>query len=170
MLSFQCPPIPVRGTSHENEVLNSHDMLAIFTSVAFQQQNERLNEERRKRQEQIRDEYRQKLKDNIHNAEQAYGIMCQYTQKYLGTYLNHPFTENDILTLPIDYADKFKKDIISYSNAMSIIHERPPMITERVDEHILNCAQIITTSQECRPIGKSTEPVPIQSPASLEWS
>jgi len=167
MLSFQCPPLPVRGTSHENEIINSHDMLAIFTSVAFQQQNAGLNEERRGRQEQIRNDYRQKLITST-NLEQTYNAMCSYTKQYLGTYLNPPFTENDIHMLPMDHMDRFKQEAISYSNALSIIHERPIAESGNIGDHIMNCANII--SAECKPTDRNTEPVPMQSPATLESS
>ena len=167
MLSFQCPPLPVRGTSHENEIINSHDMLAVFTSVAFQQQNAGLNEERKRKQEQIRDEYKQTL-NSSRSLDQTYDAMCSYTKRYLGTYLNAPFTENDIHMLPMDHMDKFKQEAISYSNALSIIHERPIAESGNIGDHIMNCANIITA--ECTPTDRNTETVPMQSPATLELS
>jgi len=135
LLEFGCPPLPIadgkRMETNENTTINSHDLLSIFLTQAFKQNDSRLNAERKQRQAVIEDTYYQQLLQSDGSFQSIYSIMATYTKDYLGCYLLHPFSVNDVRVLPPDHiSPMLLNEIRDYSAALLVVYNLSKTTTE----------------------------------------
>jgi hypothetical protein len=136
LLEFGCPPLPIadgrRMETNENAIINSHDLLSIFMTQAFKQKDANLNEKRKQKQAVIEDAYYQHLLQSDGSFQAIYSTMATYTREYLGCFLLHPFSVNDVRVLPPDHiSPMLLNEIRDYSAALLLIHD----VTGRQTDH-----------------------------------
>lgn len=128
LLEFGCPPLPIadgrRMESNENTIINSHDLLSIFMTQAFKQKNDQLNKDRKQKQTEIEEAYYQQLLQSDGSFQSIYSTMATYTRDYLGCFLLHPFSVNDVRVLPPDHiSPMLLNEIRDYSAALRMVHD-----------------------------------------------
>ena len=130
LLEFACPPLPIadgkRMETEDRAIINSHDLMSAFMAQAFKQSDDRLNQERKRRQTETEAAYYQKLQQSDGSFESIYAIMATYTQDYLGCFLLPPFTTKDVRVLPPDYiSPALLNEIRDYCKALQIVYNAP---------------------------------------------
>jgi len=136
LLEFGCPPLPIadgrRMETNEGTIVNSHDLLSIFMTQAFKQQDAKLNAQRKQRQAEIEEAYYQQLLQSNGSPQSIYSVMATYTRDYLGCYLLHPFTVHDVRVLPPDHiSPALLNEIRDYAAALSLVNN----VDKNASEH-----------------------------------
>jgi malate synthase len=151
LLEFGCPPLPIangrRMETDEPACINSHDLISVFMAQAFKQRDNQLNSERRQRQAEIEDTYYRQLLQSDGSFESIYSTMAGYTRDYLGCFLLHPFTVNDVRVLPPDHiSPMLLNEIRDYLNALLVIHDAPKReegLTHTLRSYLIECHRIL---------------------------
>jgi hypothetical protein len=139
LLEFGCPPMPIadgrRMENQERTIINSHDLISVFMTQAFKQRDHRLNSERKLKQQGIEDQYYNELMQSDASFDSIYAIMAKYTRDYLGCFLMHPFSVQDVTVLPQDHiSPAMLNEIRDYHKALVVVHSPPPT-TEAPQHH-----------------------------------
>jgi hypothetical protein len=155
LLEFACPPLPIadgkRMETEDRAIINSHDLLSVFMAQAFKQGDDRLNQDRKRRQTEAEAAYYQKLQGSNGSFESIYSIMATYTQDYLGCFLLPPFEARDVRVLPPDHiSPALLNEIRDYCKALRIVHSAPEADDEQHSRahYFRECFRIICHKME----------------------